>query len=384
MWAREHPNDMTTPEELLNTTILTRLSYFNLNAMVALYRELGSATAIVHQRRELGKAFPGMPRKLLAALGDIETVRRRAEEELEYNDKHGISTLCLNDEAYPGRLKECPDAPLMLFYKGTADLNARRIINIVGTRHSTAYGEDLVRNLVADLRTKCPDIVIVSGLAYGIDVCAHRHALQNHIHTIGVLAHGLDTLYPARHRSEANEMISHGGLLTEFMTHTNADRLNFVRRNRITAGISDACVLVESARKGGGLITARISRDYNRDVFAFPGAVGAPCSEGCNLLIRDNTAALITCADDLLKAMGWDDLTAKAARNASIERSLFPELTPEETTVATLLRKVNDLQLNTISVRTGIPVGKLSSLLLAMEMKGVVKPYAGGTYHLLE
>lgn len=375
----------TTPQELLNTAILTRLSYFNLNAMVALYRELGSATAIVEQRKELARMYPGIPQKVMEALRDIDTVRQRAEEELEYDEKHNIRTLCLNDEAYPMRLRECPDAPLMLFYKGTADLNAQRIINIVGTRHSTAYGEDLVRRLVADLRVKCPGIVIVSGLAYGIDVCAHRHALQNNIDTIGVLAHGLDNLYPPRHRDVANAMVTRGGLLTEFMTHTNADRLNFVRRNRITAGISDACILVESARKGGGLITTRISRDYNRDVFAFPGAVGAVYSEGCNNLIRDNGAGLITSADDFLNAMGWDDERAVvAARHAGIERNLFPDLSPEEAKVVALLRKLNDIQLNIISVRTDIPVGKLTSLLLGMEMKGIVKPYAGGTYHLLE
>lgn len=375
---------MTSSNELLNTAILTRLSYFNLNVMVALYRELGSATAIVEHRGELRGLFPGIPQKVLDALNDIEVVRRRAEEELEYDEQHGISPLCLNDEAYPARLKECPDAPLMLFYKGTADLNARHIINVVGTRHSTAYGEDLVRRFVADLQTMCPDALIVSGLAYGIDVCAHRYALQNGLDTVGVLAHGLDTLYPARHRDVANEMVRRGGLLTEFMTHTNADKLNFVRRNRITAGISDACILVESAKRGGGLITTRISREYNRDVFAFPGQVGAPYSEGCNRLIRDNGAGLITCADDFVKAMGWkDEREIEASRQAGIERSLFPDLSVEEQKIVDLLQKTNDLQLNIISVKTAIPIGSLTALLFALEMKGVVKPYAGGTYHLL-
>lgn len=375
---------MTSSNELLNTAILTRLSYFNLNVMVALYRELGSATAIVERRGDLRALFPGLPQKVLDALNDIEVVRRRAEEELEYDERHGILPLCLNDEAYPTRLKECPDAPLMLFYKGTANLNARHIINIVGTRHSTAYGEDLVRRFVADLQTMCPDTVVVSGLAYGIDVCAHRHALQNGMNTVGVLAHGLDTLYPARHRDVANEMVCHGGLLTEFMTHTNADKLNFVRRNRITAGISDACILVESAKRGGGLITTRISREYNRDVFAFPGQVGAPYSEGCNRLIRDNGAGLITCADDFVKAMGWkDEREIEASRQAGIERNLFPDLSEEEQKIVDLLQKTNDLQLNIISVKTAIPIGSLTALLFALEMKGVVKPYAGGTYHLL-
>lgn len=371
-------------DELINTAILTRLSYYHLNTMVQLYRSLGSATAIVERRDELPHLFSGLPAKVVEALKDVEVVRARCEEELEYNEAHGIISLCLNDDAYPARLKECPDAPLMLFYKGTANLNARRIVNIVGTRLCTPYGEDLVRHLIDDLRLRCPDVVVVSGLAYGVDVCAHRNALRNGMYTIGVLAHGLDNLYPPRHRDVANEMVRHGGLLTEFMTHTNADKLNFVRRNRIVAGISDACVIVESAPKGGGLITTRISKEYNRDVFAFPGPVGAIYSEGCNRLIRDNGAGLITSADDLLNAMGWADSREVAGiKQAGIALDLFPELSENERLVVKLLQKMNDLQLNIISVKTGIPIGQLSSLLFNLEMKGIVKPYAGGTYHLL-
>jgi len=376
---------MTAYEERLNTAILTRLSYFNLNMMVDLYREMGSATAIIEHRKDLRQIVPEISGKVMEALGDVETVRPRAEEELAYDESHGIRAICLNDDDYPARLKECPDAPLMLFYKGTADLNARRIINIVGTRHATPYGEDLIRRFVADLGMLCPGIVVVSGLAYGIDICAHRHALRNGVETIGVLAHGLDDLYPPHHRDVANEMVKQGGLLTEFMTRTNADKLNFVRRNRIIAGISDACVLVESAAKGGGLITTRISKDYYRDVFAFPGPVGAVYSEGCNRLIRDNGAALITSADDFVKAMRWDDdAKVAAAKQAGIARTLFPELTDDERKIVDVLRQTNDLQLNIISVKTALPMGTLSSLLFGLEMKGVVKPYAGGTYHLLQ
>lgn len=376
---------MTACEERINTAILTRLSYFNLNMMVDLYREMGSATAIIEHRKDLRQIVPEISGKVMEALGDVETVRPRAEEELAYDESHGIRAICLNDDDYPARLKECPDAPLMIFYKGTADLNARRIINIVGTRHATPYGEDLIRRFVADLGILCPGIVVVSGLAYGIDICAHRHALRNGVETIGVLAHGLDDLYPPHHRDVANEMVKQGGLLTEFMTRTNADKLNFVRRNRIIAGISDACVLVESAAKGGGLITTRISKDYYRDVFAFPGPVGAVYSEGCNRLIRDNGAALITSADDFVKAMRWDDdAKVTAARQAGIARTLFPELTDDERKIVDVLRQTNDLQLNIISVKTALPMGTLASLLFGLEMKGVVKPYAGGTYHLLQ
>ena len=372
-------------QEILNTAILTRLSYYHLNTMAELYRQLGSATAIVEQRKELRTLFPSLPRKISEALSDIDAVRKRAEEELAYAERHGITVLTPLDDGYPRRLKECDDAPLMLFYKGTADLNATHIINIVGTRHSTPYGQDLIRRFVADLRTLCPDVLIVSGLAYGIDICAHRQALDNGLATIGVLAHGLDDLYPTAHRDTANRMVAQGGLLTEFMTRTNADKLNFVRRNRITAGISDACVLVESAAKGGGLITTRISKDYNRDVFAFPGPVGAPYSEGCNRLIRDNGAALITSAEDLVRAMGWEqDALLAQARRQGIERQLFPDLSADEQKVVDVLQKNNDLQLNIISVKCALPVGTVTSLLFTLEMKGVVKAFAGGTYHLIK
>ena len=370
--------------ELLNTAILTRLSYFHLNVMVKLYRHFGSATAIVEQRKDLQNMFPGIPAKVMEDLNNIEAMRGRVEEELEYDFEHGVKALCLNDDDYPYRLKEAPDAPLMLFYKGTANLNSRHVINIVGTRHCTRYGEDLIRRFVAGLHALCPDTIIVSGLAYGVDVHAHREALANGMDTVAVLAHGLDTLYPSSHRDTANEMVRHGGLLTEYMTRTKPDKLNFVRRNRITAGICDATILVESAKKGGGLITTRIAREYNRDVFAFPGAVGAPYSEGCNNLIRDNEAGLITSAEDFVKAMGWEDeAVLEKARNQGIERQLFPELSEEERKVVDILSETNDLRQDVISVKTGIPIGTVIAILFQLEMKGVVKAYAGGTYHLL-
>ncbi len=371
-------------QELLNTAILTRLSYFHLNAMVKLYRHFGSATAIVERRKDLQKMFPGIPAKVMEDLNNIEAMRGRVEEELKYDFEHGVKALCLNDDDYPYRLKEAPDAPLMLFYKGKANLNSRHVINIVGTRHCTRYGEDLIRRFVAGLHALCPDTIIVSGLAYGVDVHAHREALANGMDTVAVLAHGLDTLYPSSHRDTANEMVRHGGLLTEYMTRTKPDKLNFVRRNRITAGICDATILVESAKKGGGLITTRIAREYNRDVFAFPGAVGAPYSEGCNNLIRDNEAGLITSAEDFVKAMGWEDeAVLEKARNQGIERLLFPELSEEERKVVDILSETNDLRQDVISVKTGIPIGTVIAILFQLEMKGVVKAYAGGTYHLL-
>ena len=250
----------------------------------------------------------------------------------------------------------------------------------MGTRHCTTYGQDLVRRFITDLRALCPQTLIVSGLAYGIDICAHSNALQQGFETVGVLAHGLDQIYPPAHRDAAGQMLSHGGLLTEYMSQTEALPNNFRQRNRIVAGISDATILVESAIKGGGLITCRIAQEYGRDVFAFPGAVGMPFSEGCNKMIRNNTAALITSTADFLDNMGWKTAQQKPE---AVERQLFPDLTPQEQQVVSLLQQTNDLQLNIISVKTNIPIGQLTALLFSLEMKGVIKPLAGGTYHLL-
>jgi len=232
------------------------------------------------------------------------------------------------------------------------------------------------------LKELCPEVLIVSGLAYGIDICAHRQALSMGYETVGVLAHGLDQIYPNHHRQIAVEMVNHGGLLTEYMSQTEPIANNFRQRNRIVAGCSDATIVVESAYKGGALITARIAQDYGRDVLAFPGAVGASYSEGCNNLIRDNKAGLITSADDFVALVGWPT-AAQQQKPEAIERQLFPNLTAEEQAVVGLLQQTNDLQLNMLSVKTNIPIGQLTALLFNLEMKGVVKPLAGGTYHLI-
>ena len=376
---------MSDQQEILNTIVLTRLNYFSLAGMLELYRKAGSATTVMEYRQDIRQLLPDASLKLVEALRTTDEAFKRAEVELEYDLKYGIRPLCMNDDDYPARLRECDDAPLMLFYKGNANLNRQRVINIVGTRHCTPYGEDIIRRFTRELKTLCPEVLIVSGLAYGVDVCAHRQALDNGYDTVGVLAHGLDMIYPSRHRSIAVEMLQHGGLLTEFLTQTNADKINFVRRNRIVAGMSDACVLIESASKGGGLITTEISQSYGRDVFAFPGRVNDPYSEGCNNLIRCNGATLILSAEDFAKDMGWTcDAQLMTAKRAGIERSMFPELSAEEQAIVDVLAKNNDLQINLLSVKTNICIGKLTALLFTLEMKGVVKTLAGGMYHLIQ
>ncbi len=375
---------MLDTQEIINTIALTRINYFHLTGMLQLYRRLGSATAVIEHRRNIRDVLPDASPKLVQSLQQLDEPLHRAEIELQWDLENGVMPLCMNDENYPQRLRQCDDAPLMLFYKGNINLNQRRVICVVGTRRNTVYGEDLIRRFMRDLRQLCPQLLVVSGLAYGVDIIAHRQALQNGYPTVGVLAHGVDYLYPARHKQTADEMVKKGGLLTEFLTQTNADKVNFVRRNRIVAGISDACVVVESAAHGGGLITASLARTYNREVFAFPGNVGSQYSEGCNNLIRDNVAGLISNADDFVKSMNWDDdVKLQRAQQVGIERQLFPDLSTEERQVVSALKKHNDLQINMLSVQADIPIAHLTAILFSLEMKGVLKALPGGMYHLL-
>lgn len=371
-------------DETFYTMALTRLTNFNYQQALALYRAVGSAQLLYEYRNDIGEVLKDCSPRLVEALKDWDDAMKRADFELNYMEEHRIRALTLMDDDYPQRLAECPDAPIILYYKGNADLNQAKIVSIVGTRQCTQYGQDIIRRFIADLHQFCPQVLIVSGLAYGVDIHAHREALANGYPTIGVLAHGLDQIYPYRHRDTAAQMLTQGGLLTEFMTQTNADKPNFVRRNRIVAGMADCVVLVESAAKGGGLITAEIAQSYGRSVFAFPGSVYAEYSKGCNNLIRDNGAALISNAEDFVRAMDWQDEAVRQQKlTDGIERNLFPDLSPEEQQIVSLLQQTNDLQLNILSVKSGLPIGQLTAILFQLEMKGIVKPLAGGMYHLL-
>ena len=371
-------------QEIFYAMALTRLTNFNFQQALELYKAAGSAQNLYEHRNEVGDLVEGCTPRLIEALKDWSDGMKRAEVELKYMEEHRIRAFTLLDDDYPQRLLECPDAPLVLYYIGNADLNQQKIISIVGTRQITSYGKDICRKFIRELHEMCPQVLVISGLAYGVDICAHRESLANGFNTLGVLAHGLDQIYPYHHRDTAAKMVEHGGLLTEFMTQTNADKPNFVRRNRIVAGCSDATIVVESAAKGGSLITAEIAQSYDRAVFAFPGNVGQPFSEGCNNLIRDNGAGLISNAEDFVKAMGWqDDAVRRQALADGIERQLFPELSPEEQKIVSLLQQTNDLQLNILSVKTGLPINQMTAMMFQLEMKGVVKALAGGMYHLL-
>lgn len=340
---------------------------------------LGSAAEAFRRRTELPRLLPGIHPSVVAAL-DCPDAFRKAEAEIEFVERNRLRCLTLRDEAYPSRLRECEDAPAVLFFKGNADLNRLHILSIVGTRQATDYGRQFCNDFLHGLAALCPDVLVVSGLAYGIDIHAHLAALANGLSTVAILAHGLDRIYPYAHRKTAADMLAQGGLLTEFPAGTPPDRHNFVSRNRIVAGMSDATVVVESGCKGGSLITAELAEGYHRDCFAVPGRTTDTMSAGCNRLIRENKAALVQHAEDFLQAMGWQKA---APQQRNVQRELFPELTPEETQVAQVLRREGETHINTLVVATNIPVNRMSALLFEMEMKGVVKALVGGAYRLL-
>ncbi|WP_417590931.1 DNA-processing protein DprA [Owenweeksia hongkongensis] len=335
----------------------------------------GSAEGVFKEKKATLLKIPGIGGTVAKSVS-TQDVLSRAEEELKFIETNKIQSLFYLDEDYPQRLKMCNDGPLMLYYKGNVDLNKRQVIAIVGTRNATSYGLEFCENFIEDLKPFNP--LVISGLAYGIDICAHKESLKMGVPTVGVLAHGLDRVYPQLHKKVANQMLENGGLLTEFISETNPDRENFPKRNRIVAGISDAVIVVEAAKKGGALITAEIANSYNREVFAVPGNLGAPFSEGCNHLIKINKAAMITGVEDLKYILGW-----QADEKRIIQPQLFPELEGVEKQIADLLRdRGGKEELDVICLSLKIPVSKALQHLMGLELKGVVKSYPGKVYGL--
>lgn len=365
--------------EKIYAIALSRLSGISLAAALQLYKYYGSAKAVFELKEPPEDLSPRIRKYLVNILTHSTEVIKRASVEYDFCTKKNIRIITFNDDDYPVLLKTCDDAPLVLFYKGEAQLNVPHIISVVGTRRITEYGKDICCNFCNDLQRLIPDALVVSGLAYGVDIHIHRNCLSNNIKTIGVLAHGLDRIYPSLHRNVAIEMIDNGGLLTEYLTQTQPKPENFVRRNRIVAGMSAATIVVESAEKGGALITARLAQDYNRSVFAFPGRITDQYSQGCNNLIRDNIAAVITSANDFVEMMGWQKIV-----NKNIQRQLFPDLSHEEQIICQLLSQNDRKQLNQLVVESGLSISIVTSLLFELELKGVVKPMPGGLYRLLK
>ncbi len=302
----------------------------------------------------------------------------RVDKEIAFIEKYNIKPMFYLDAAYPTRLKQCMDSPMMLYYMGNTDLNTTKVVSVVGTRSITEYGKDSCKQLVKDLAAQ--EILIVSGLAYGVDTCAHKTAIDNNLPTVGVLAHGLDRVYPLLNKPLAEKMIRNGGLLTEFMSDTNPDRENFPKRNRIIAGMADAVIVVEAAKRGGALITAEIANSYNRDVFAVPGKLTDSFSEGCNHLIKTNKAALIQSADDLLYIMGWE-INKKQKKTA--QRQLFIELKPEEQIIYDLMSQKPSSSIDELCINSKLNVSKIAEALLNLELEGIIKAMPGKVYKLV-
>ena len=302
-----------------------------------------------------------------------------AEKEQEFIEKYKIKTFFLTDKDYPKRLLNCYDSPTLLFYKGTADLNASKIVAIVGTRTNTEYGKQFTEKLVKDLSEL--NITIISGLAFGIDAMAHKAALKHGLPTVGVVGHGLDKIYPSENSSLAKEMIKEeGGILSEFFSGTKPDKHNFPLRNRIVAGISDATVIVETNIKGGSMITGNLANAYNRDVFAVPGRTTDTKSSGCNHLIKYNKAILLTDADELLELMGWKE---KSKTKTKKQKELFIELTPEEKQVVQLLQAKETVSIDEINLSIGLSSSTIAAAILNLELQNIVASLPGKMYKLL-
>ncbi|MBI3519205.1 MAG: DNA-protecting protein DprA [Bacteroidetes bacterium] len=337
----------------------------------------GSAEQVFKTGKTQLEKIPGIGAYTSNAIYKSKAVLQRAEQELEFINEQSIQPLFFTDKNYPQRLKNCVDSPVMLYYKGTADLNADKIVAVVGTRTPSAYGKSTTEKLIEDLTDS--GCLVVSGLAYGIDITAHKAALDHGLNTIGVLAHGLDRVYPAVHSNYAERMVSQGGLLTEFLSETNPDKENFPKRNRIVAGMCDALVVVESKRGGGSLITATIANSYNKDIFAFPGKAGDILSEGCNGLIKSHRANLIESAADLLYMMNWNE-PAKKKKTAQIP--LLVNLSSEEQLIVSAFENKSQLHVDEICYATKFSISKTSTYLLQLEFSNVIKSLPGKIYQL--
>lgn len=363
-------------DELLYQLALTYVKDTGVKRARALLAHFGSAGAVFKASVKELRRVDGFNEARAKAI-HAEDVLTEAEKELNFIHKHGIKPLWIDDPAFPQRLKHCVDAPVMLYYRGTADINTMKTVAIIGTRKNTDYGKKLTEELVEGLAGRS-DMIVISGLAHGIDAIAHKKSVKENIPTIGVLGHGLDRIYPAENKELAKDMLLNGGLLTEFPSGTKPERTNFPMRNRIVAGISDVTVVVESDIKGGAMITARVAASYNRDVAAFPGRTTDTRSSGCNELIRTNTAAMITSADDLVEMMGWSNIYKK-----KLQPKLFIDLSPDEQKILDALRSKEKVHADELLYDTGIVNAQLAALLLGLEMQDLIKALPGKYYKAL-
>lgn len=366
-------------EEAIAAITLSLMPGLTLSQALQVVRHYGSACAAFADTGQSSKHW----REAFKDQSGLRSARERALREMEFCEKHGIEVIPVSSSKYPELLASCNDAPVVLFYRGTASLNRAHTISVVGTRRITDYGRRLCRQFCHDLAEALPDCLVVSGLAYGVDVHTHRAALENGLETVGILAHGLDRIYPAMHRNTAAEMTHQGGLLTEYLSGTIPEKGNFIRRNRIVAGLSPLTIIVESAAKGGALVTARLAGSYNREVMAFPGRVGDEFSEGCNALLANNEASIISSADDVLKMMNWKKRQEK--KQAEELPQLFPpsEFSSEAQAIIHVLRGTDGLHQNRIIELTHLDPHTVISTISMLQVEGTVcRMQAAGVYAL--
>lgn len=365
-------------QDLRYRLALSMLRSLNPKNARLLLEKTGSVQAVFDI--ECLKEIPKVNQSLLDEI-EMGAALRQADKECAFIEKTAVDVYWFEEAAYPERLKACSDAPLLLYGMGKTDLNTSKILSVVGTRKMTAYGRNFIEKLIAELADAYPELLIVSGLAYGVDICAHRTALKHHLDTVAVLAHGLDHVYPAMHRATAKQIYHQGALLSENPSRTPPEGWRFVQRNRIVAGLCDACLVVESARKGGSLITARMARDYNRDVLALPGRYSDAISSGCNALIKTQVAALVESAEDVVRELAWDSRPIKK------EMPLFPDLEPEYQSIYALFDEGEQYSVSELLLRChtslktkNYTVPEILSLLSYLEMIGVLESLPGGLY----
>jgi DNA processing protein len=355
---------LTMVKGIGDVTIKTLLNHF------------GSAEEIFKVKKAQLQKIPNIGSKTADSIL-LKDSFTRAEKELNFIEKYKIQPLFYTSDNYPKKLRNCHDAPVLLYFKGNADLNNQKIVAIVGTRNATMHGKAFCDNLIAGLQQH--GLLIVSGLAYGIDIAAHQASLNYKLPTIGVLGHGLDRIYPAVHRNVAEKMLANGGLLTEFPSETNPDRQNFPKRNRIIAGMADATIVIEAAKKGGALITAEIANSYNKDVFAVPGRSSDEFSEGCNFLIKTNRAQLITRVEDLEYIMGWMDIKTDQPKK---QKELLLDLNPEDQKIVHIINEAGSISIDNLQIKMNMPQSKLAMALLNLEMQSVIISLPGKVYRM--
>ena len=364
------PNDLLYQIAL---TLVPNIGDVHAKALINLY---GDAQSIFKAKRKELDAIEGIGTVRAKSIKDF-TDFSSSEEEIKFIEKYKITPLFITNENYPKRLLNCYDSPALLYYRGNADLNTSKIISVVGTRNNSDYGKQVCEKFIDALHAE--NILVVSGLAFGIDTIAHKAALKNNLQTVAVLAHGLDRIYPQQNKTLAKQITEQGGLLTDFISNTNPDKQNFPKRNRIVAGMCDAVVVIESGKKGGSLITAELGNSYNKDVFAIPGRISDTKSEGCNYLIKNNKAALINSADDFLEMMNWKPILKSSAKK---QRELFIELSPDEKIVVDILQLQDGIQIDELYFKSGLSSSAVATALLMLEMQNVIVSLPGKVYRL--